>query len=147
MQDFPKLAADLFMQGCSCSESVVKAAYESKIIDQNLDPELLNLITSPFSGAMGTHECLCGAVAGSQIVLGLLFGRKETQDDPYKIKEIAAEFLDKFKEKRKVACCRVLRAKYKDNPMEARMNCGNIVAECAQILQSMIIEKTSKPVA
>jgi C_GCAxxG_C_C family probable redox protein len=90
---------------------------------------------------MGTHECLCGAVAGSQIVLGLVFGRKSFRDDPHKIKEIAAEFVKRFKEKRNVTCCRALRAKYKDDPMANRQNCAAIVGECADILSDLIRER------
>jgi len=142
MREFPKLAAELFSQGCSCSESVIKAAYETGLLDKNLDPELLNRISSPFSGAMGTDQCLCGAVASSQLVLGLIFGRKTTQDDPHQIKIIAKSFIEKFKEQRKVTCCQALSGKFKDDPKAKRANCTEIVRECAAIVQVVIKEKT-----
>jgi C_GCAxxG_C_C family probable redox protein len=143
MESFSRLAADLFMQGNSCSESVVRAAISSGLCGNDLPEEVLNRIASPFSGAMGTHKCLCGAVAGSQIVLGLLFGRTSFRDDPHKIKEIAAEFLKRFKEKRNATCCRALRAKFKDDPVANRQNCATIVSECADILNCIINEKTN----
>ena len=146
-KNFSEKAVELFAKGHSCSESVVKAAYETGIIDQSLDPEFLNMIASPFSSAMGNNECLCGAVAGSQIILGLIFGRKNSMNDPHKIKKIAAEFNNKFKEKRKVTCCRALRAKFKDDPIARSANCMSIVKECADILQAMIEERACVSVA
>ena len=142
MRDFPKLASELFMQGCSCSESVVQAAYETGLLDRELDPELLNQITSPFSQAMGTHQCLCGAVAGSQIVLGLIFGRKNTQDDPHQIKNVAKSFVEKFKAQRKVTCCGALSGKFLHDPTARRANCTAIVGECAALVQEVVREKT-----
>lgn len=143
MEDFSKLAADLFMQGNSCSESIVRAACSSGLCGKNLPEDVVNMIASSFSGAMGTHECLCGAVAGSQIVLGLMFGRTSFRDDPHRIKEIAAEFIKRFKEKRNATCCKALRAKYKNDPTANRQNCAAIVNECADILNGIISEKTN----
>lgn len=147
MKEFSHLAADYFDDGCSCSEAVVKAAYDSGLIDKNINYDTINMISSSFSGAMGTNECLCGAVAGSQIVLGLVFGRKNCSNDPYNIRKISKGFIEEFKQKRKTTCCRALRAKYKDNPIANRANCSAIVAECAEIIQKTIKERTAVPTA
>lgn len=141
MDNFSKLATDLFMQGNSCSESVVRAACRSGLCGNDVPDDVVNMITSAFSGAMGTHDCLCGAVAGSQIVLGLIYGRTSFRNDPHKIKAIAAEFVKRFKEKRKTTCCRALRAKYKDNPLANRQNCATIVGESAEIVNDIIRER------
>ncbi len=145
MNKFSETASTLFMQGYSCSEAVVKAAYEAGIIDRKIDPELLNRIVSPFSGAMGEHQCLCGAVAGSQLVLGLLFGRTAPSSDHNRIKELASEFNREFKEKRnvKTACCRALRKGFDEDPKTARINCSHIVRDATNILEKMV-EKTSR---
>ncbi|HSA07453.1 MAG TPA: C-GCAxxG-C-C family protein [Candidatus Gastranaerophilales bacterium] len=145
MKDFSEKASELFMKGHSCSESVVQAAYERGIIDKSVDVEFLNRISSSFSGAMGSHECLCGAVAGAQLTLGVVFGRKDFQNDPHEIKKIAAEFNKRFKEKRNATCCRVLRAKFKDNPVEARQNCAGIVKDASSILQDIVVERSGMP--
>ncbi len=134
MNNFSEKATELFMQGYSCSESVVMAAYETGLIDKDINPHLLNSIASPFSGAMGTHKCLCGAVAGSQIVLGLVFGRKDPKNDPHKIRKIARDYINKFKEKRNVesACCSILRG-----------DCINVVRDAAAVANKIIEEKRS----
>ena len=68
-----QMAADNFLnKGYSCSESIVQAA-----IDLNIVPKELLSVATSFSGGMGSG-CLCGAIAGSQIVLGYLFGKGKT---------------------------------------------------------------------
>ena len=75
-------AVENFKNGYSCSESIVKAA-----IDEGLIPsEFLSCATS-FSGGMGSG-CLCGAIAGSQMVIGYIHGRGKTE----KARALAKEF-------------------------------------------------------
>ena len=144
MSNLNKKAAELFQEGFSCSEAIVHAAYECKIIDQNLNPEYLNQIVSAFSGGMGESGCLCGAVAGAQMVLGSVFGRKDTKTPPKNMKAISKSFVDKFKEKRKATCCRVLTAGYDFHSPERRQNCATIVADVAELLENHIKENISQ---
>ena len=66
---FIDLAPNYFMQGYSCSESIACAAVELGLADENF----VSIATS-FSGGMSSG-CLCGAVAASQMVIGLLHGK------------------------------------------------------------------------
>lgn len=66
-----KKAAEFFMQGYSCSEAIVKAAIEKGLIHKSILP-----LASPFSGGLSSG-CLCGAVAGMQLVFGAMFGRDD----------------------------------------------------------------------
>lgn len=132
-------AVELFNQGYSCSESVIRAAHELGFVDKQLDIETLTQVSSTFSGGMGSG-CLCGAVAGSQITLGCIFGRKDLNISPQNTKAIAKTFIQKFKDKRKATCCRVLTAGVGFNSPERRNNCVSIVADAAEILESHIKE-------
>ena len=135
MSKFTELAKDYYKSGLSCSESVIKAAYDSGIYKtDNIDE--VHRIASMFSGGMSSG-CLCGAVAASQIVSGSLFGR-DISENTSQHREIASEFIQNFKEKRKATCCKVLSAPYKDNPVERKQNCINIVEESAQILENLV---------
>ena len=134
MSKFTELAKKYYESGCSCSESVIKSAYDAGIFKtDNIDE--VHKIASMFSGGMSSG-CLCGAVAGSQIVLGCLFGKSFSQHTRLN-RVVAAELIEKFKEKRKVTCCKALSAPYKDNPVERRQNCISIVEDSAQILEDM----------
>ena len=77
-----------FKGGLSCSEAVVKACYDLGLVDDSL----INIATS-FSGGMQSG-CICGAIAGAQMVIGFLHGRNKD----YSAKEKAKLFIQKFKE-------------------------------------------------
>jgi C_GCAxxG_C_C family probable redox protein len=136
MSNVKEKAVDLFNQGYSCSESIVRAAYEANIIDRSTDIELITKMATPFSGGMSSG-CLCGAVAGAQMVLGLIHGRVSLDSSPAEAKAIAKKFIDTFKEQRKATCCKALTAKYDFHSPERRQHCVGIVQEVAEILEEM----------
>ena len=145
MGNFKENAVNLFQQGYSCSEAVVRAAHQSGLIDENIDINLLNKAASAFSGGMG-NGCLCGAVAGAQMIIGVILGRKDINGSPKDVKLAAKKLIDDFKEKRKTTCCKALSAKSDFNSPERRQNCVNIVSDAAQVLES-IVKENSKELA
>lgn len=121
-------AAENFKSGYSCSESVVKAA-----IDEGLLPdEFLSAATS-FSGGMGSG-CLCGAIAGSQMVIGYIHGKGKTE----KARTLAKQFIEEFKKSHKATCCRVLTTGFDFHSPERKAHCINMVAGCAEILTNIV---------
>ena len=128
-------AADNFLnKGYSCSESIVQAA-----IDLNIVPKELLSIATSFSGGMGSG-CLCGAIAGSQIVLGYLFGKEKTNT----ARALAREFIEEFKKTHRATCCRVLTAGFDFHSPERKKHCVNMVENCANILSTMLEREMSK---
>lgn len=125
-------AAEYYKQGYSCSESVVQSA-----IDKGLCDKSLISVATAFSGGMSSG-CLCGAVAGAQMVIGNNFGKNNSKNNEVIARAKAKEFIDEFKKKRKATCCRVLSAGFEFNSPERKQNCTSIVAECAEILENMI---------
>ena len=85
-------AIENFKSGYSCSEAIVKAAADSGLVSHDLIP-----IATPFSGGISSG-CLCGAVAGMQLVIGALQGRQDTTTSPNEAKTSAKLAMDKFKE-------------------------------------------------
>lgn len=128
-------AADNFLnKGYSCSESIVQAA-----IDLNIVPKELLSVATSFSGGMGSG-CLCGAIAGSQIVLGYLFGKNKTNT----ARALAKEFIEEFKKTHRATCCRVLTAGLDFHSPERKKHCVNMVESCANILSTMLEREMSK---
>ena len=128
-------AVNYYKQGYSCSESIIKAA-----IDEGLCEKNLLAVASAFSGGMSSG-CLCGAVAGAQMVLGSNFGKENSKNNEETARAMAKEFIDEFKIKRNATCCRVLTAGFEQGSVERKQNCSNIVAECSEILEKLIGEK------
>lgn len=128
-------AVENFKNGYSCSESVVKAA-----IDEGILPEEFLSVATSFSGGMG-DRCLCGAIAGSQIIIGYLHGKGKTE----KARGLAKEFIDEFKKSHKATCCRILSAGFDFHSPERKAHCVNMVNDCGQILANLL-EQAEKEV-
>ena len=126
-----ELAVKYFMEGYSCSEAMVQAAADKGYISQ----EALSIATS-FSGGMGVR-CLCGAVAGSQMVIGSMYG-KSSERDGKKARALAKEFNETFAQKYKVNCCKVLSAGFDFHSPERKQHCSGMVSDCAVILEDII---------
>ncbi len=134
-KNFTSLAPNFFQEGYSCSESIARAAVELGLADNNF----ISIATS-FSAGMSSR-CLCGAVAGSQMVLGLLHGKN--QDNT--ARTLAKEFYNRFTKNHKVACCKVLSSGFKDfHSPERKAHCANIVEECAKLLDEILVETKEK---
>lgn len=125
-------ALGYFKNGYSCSESVVQCAIDNGLCDKSL----LSAATS-FSGGMSSG-CLCGAVAGSQMVLGSCFGRDNKCGNQDVGRAKAKEFIEEFKKKHKATCCRVLTAGLEFGSPERKQNCAILVEECAEILEKLV---------
>lgn len=130
-------AVSYYKQGYSCSESVINAAIDAGLCDKSL-----LAVATAFSGGMSSG-CLCGAVAGAQMVLGANYGKQNSKNNEETARAKAKEYLEKFKEKRKATCCRVLTSGLEFGSVERKQNCTNIVAECAQLLEDMVGQKVS----
>lgn len=131
------LAVKYFLQGYSCSESVVQAA-----IDKGYAPKELLSVATSFSGGMGVR-CLCGAVAGSQIVIGSMYG-KNAERDGMQARALAKQFNEKFAEKYKVNCCKVLSAGFEFHSPERKQHCCSMVNDSCEILESILKENLVK---
>jgi len=126
-----KAIENFLKNGYSCSESVVKTAADTGLVNQNLVP-----LATPFSGGMGSG-CLCGAVAGMQLVIGALKGRHDNSESPQEAKALAKQAIEKFKAAHKFTCCKALSAGFEMGSPERKQNCCKFVGECAQILAEL----------
>ena len=130
-------AAEYFNNGYSCSESMIKWA-----IDEGLVSEDLLAVATPFSGGMGAG-CLCGAIAGAQMIIGAQFGRdnKSGNDNTARIK--AKELIQKFLETHKATCCRVLTKGLDMGSPERKAHCTNMVDDCENIIKELLNSEKS----
>ena len=76
--------------------------------------------------------CLCGAIAGSQMVIGYIHGRGKTE----KARALAKEFIEEFKKTHKATCCRVLSAGFDFHSPERKSHCTNMVYDCAKFYEN-----------
>lgn len=90
-------AAELFLQGYNCAQSVL-LAFEDVT---GLDPQTALRLSSSFGGGMARLREVCGAVSGMAMVAGLLYGYDDISDIELKkehyarIQALAAAFRER----------------------------------------------------
>ncbi|SDB49258.1 C_GCAxxG_C_C family probable redox protein [Desulfonatronum thiosulfatophilum] len=120
-----------------CSEAVVKAIKDHYLPDVSDD---VIAAASGFPMGVGGAKCICGAVSGGVMALGLVFGRKKAKDRRIKqCMNLAKELHDTFKDRNKALCCRVLTKKVKHCSVEHLDQCtrftGEVAADVARIIE------------
>ena len=126
-------ACEYFNNGYSCSESMIKWAIDEGLVSE----ELLPAATS-FSGGMGSG-CLCGAVAGAQMIIGSQFGRENKNGNETIARVKAKELIQRFMETHKATCCRVLTRGMEMGSPERKAHCTNMVEHCQKLVEELVL--------
>ena len=125
-------AVQYFMNGYSCSESIIKEAVDSGLCDNSLLPA-----ATSFSGGIGSG-CLCGAVSASLMIIGYVFGKENHFKNDVIARQLAKEFIEKFKVSHKCTCCKILSKGFEMHSPERKKHCCNFVEFCSNTLNEMI---------
>lgn len=132
-----QLAGQNFRDGFNCAEAIVRAFRD--LLDAGLSDDAVRM-ASGFGGGLGHAGCLCGALSGATMVLGMLQGRTTPQESREPVYASAHEFHGRFKEKFGSTCCRVLNTHPFDSKDHLR-TCIKITGNTAELLQTFIKEK------
>ncbi len=145
--DHSEKAAELFLSGSNCAQSVVLAFGDVT----GLEPSFAARMSSSFGGGMGRMREVCGAVSGMLMVLGLVYG----YDDPgegdcskrahYKaVQEVSGKFRE---EVGSIVCREILKNPPSDpNPTPRTAEfyrqrpCARMVMTAARILDAYMEE-------
>ncbi|MGO5051889.1 C-GCAxxG-C-C family protein [Lachnospiraceae bacterium LCP25S3_G4] len=136
-----KEAEELFRGGFFCSEAVVSAIRSNFELDI---PEEVIAMASGFPVGIGRSKCLCGAVSGGVMALGIFFGRTK-QGDPKVEKnlELAKELHDWFKvaNGKNALCCRILTKEFDMAGGEHKEQCIHFTGLVAGKVAEMVIRE------
>jgi C_GCAxxG_C_C family probable redox protein len=134
------LAGDFY-----CSETVLKVI--SEYFDTEL-PEDIVALASAFPHGVGGSGCICGALVGGTMALGVFFGRTVAKEDAKvkKAMELSRELHDLFREKLKVTCCRVLTKKLIHGSPEHKQQCARIAGRVTEETAKIIIREKGEGV-
>lgn len=133
-------AGDNFKQGFNCAEAIVKAFNE--MFNSPMSPEVVKMATG-FGGGLGHAGCMCGALAGSSMVLGILKGRTQTTESRDVAYQLTKEFHDRFESKFGATCCRALNPHPFDSTEHLR-NCLKITGGTAKLLMEFLQENKQR---
>lgn len=129
-------AEDLYRNGqFLCSEAVFLVANE--YLGRPVPEEMVRL-ASGFPVGMGFAGCACGALTGGVMALGLKYGRSSPAVETPGMFAASKELHDRFRARRKIACCRVLTRKFTLGSPEHIEQCititGEVTADVIELL-------------
>lgn len=134
-------AEQLFRSGTYfCSESVVQTINE--LLGKPYDESVVKL-ASGFPIGLGKAGCLCGAVSGGQMALGMVYGRVEGEAMQDKMFEEAKSLHDYIKNEYKSTCCRVITREWTGDNFkspERKNHCITITGKVARWVANELIE-------
>lgn len=123
-----------------CSEAVLTVLNEG--LRGGLSAEHAISLASAFPVGLGDSGCLCGAVSGGVLALGLFLGREKlAAGDTYGAQTAAHTLHDEFKELYGATCCRVLSRKVKDDLKAHFRQCATLTGVGAELAARIILER------
>lgn len=134
-----KTAEGYFRRGeFFCSESVVTTINDA--LDQPFKPEIVKM-ASGFPIGVGKSGCLCGAVSGGVMALGLAYGREKADGEMPKSFPNNAALHDYIIDEYGSTCCRVLTMEFDEfDSKERAEHCIQITGEVAAWVMENFIE-------
>ena len=131
------VAGEYFRQGYNCSEAVLRAYLD--LLPGSFSPEVARF-ASVFGGGMGRSGCSCGALTGSELVLGMLIGRDNLDEKLDSIYSLSGILHDRFDEKFGSTCCRVLNPGGDFESKDHLRRCLKITGGAAMMLAEFLQE-------
>lgn len=122
-----------------CSEAIFLVANE--FLDHPVPDEMVRL-ASGFPVGMGKAGCVCGALAGGVMALGLKYGRTTAGAPEPGMFEVSKELHDRFKARRRYVCCRALIRKFEFGSPEHIQQCIGITGEVAADVIELLSRET-----
>lgn len=117
-----EIAGQLFDAGDNCAQAVLQATCPEVGSD-------LVKIAAAFGGGIGDSKCLCGAVSGGVMALGL-------QGKGHRSAEVVAG----FRERNRTTCCKALSAPFTWLSKEHTNNCRKLTVETAEHIARILNE-------
>jgi len=134
-------AEQLFRTGTYfCSEAVVQTINE--LLGMPFSADVVKL-ASGFPIGMGKSGCLCGAVSGGQMALGMVYGRVEGEPMQDKMFDKAKGLHDYIMKEYKSNCCRVITKEWQGDNFkspERKNHCITITGKVARWVANELIE-------
>ncbi|AFM40276.1 C_GCAxxG_C_C family probable redox protein [Desulfosporosinus acidiphilus SJ4] len=138
INDARKKAEGYFQRGeFFCSESVIHTLNE--LLGWPLDRSITRL-ASGFPIGIGKSGCVCGAISGGVMALGMAYGRDYGNAMNGKMLPIAAELHDHIKKLYRSTCCRVITKDLVFDSPERKAHCVKITGEVAAWVTDKLLD-------
>ncbi len=137
---FRERAENLYRTGqYLCAESILLAL--NRGFNGPLTDDQAVGISAGMVDGMGGSGCLCGAVGGAALAIGLLLGQDAPHARRMDIRQAVNELHVWFKAEHGSACCRVLSKKIKDDKAAHFNQCANLTGKAAEKAALILLER------
>lgn len=123
-----------------CSEAVLSTINEA--LGFPYDPNIVKMASS-FPIGLGKAQCLCGAVSGGEMALGMVYGRVEGEPMNEKMFPAAKDLHDFIIDEYHATCCRVITRKWNGDEFkspERKAHCIEITGKVAEWVANRMVE-------
>lgn len=97
---------------------------------------------SGFGGGMGNSGCVCGALSGAVMVLGLFLGPAcKNGLGTRKFRKLVGRFHDSFREESGTVCCRDLIVDFKKDRKGQALFCRGLTGRCTSAAVRIILQE------
>ncbi|MCR1898291.1 C-GCAxxG-C-C family protein [Irregularibacter muris] len=123
-----------------CSEAVAQTI--NHLLGKPYEDNIIKM-ASGFPIGMGKAGCLCGAVSGGQMALGMAYGRVHGEAMNEKMFPLASGLHDFVKDQYGSTCCRVITRQWKGDNFQSpgrKKHCIEITGKVAQWVAEKLIE-------
>jgi C_GCAxxG_C_C family probable redox protein len=90
---------------------------------------------------LGESGCLCGAVSGAVLAMGLFLGQSGAHKHRREIRQAALELHALFKERHRSTCCRVLSRDVKNDASAHFKQCASLTGDGAEWAARLVLER------
>lgn len=135
-----KRAENLFLtRQLQCAEAVMMVLNQG--LGGDLAPDMAIRLASALPEGLGGRGCLCGALNGGALALGLFLGRK---DPGYRnatdVRKAVADLHDRFKAAYRGTCCRVLTGSLVYGSDQHFRRCARMTGDAAGMTAAIVLD-------
>jgi C_GCAxxG_C_C family probable redox protein len=121
-----------------CSEAVLVTLNQA--LGGSLEEYQALALAAPFSEGVGKSGCMCGALGGALLALGLFIGETTPARRRAAVQKASGDLMERFKTCFGSSCCRVLSKKNTSDSKSRFNQCSRLTAQTAALAAELIIE-------
>ena len=126
-----------------CSETVLTVLNSG--FNGGLNQEMAVALSSVLPEGLGGSGCVCGALSGGSLAIGLFIGRRRPGIyNGNMARSAARDFHDRFKKRYGSTCCRVLTKNMKAAKRTRFSTCAIMTGETAALVAEIILDRQPK---
>lgn len=120
-----------------CAEAVLVTLNHT--FKAGLSEEQAVSLAAPFCVGIGDSGCLCGALSGGVLSLGLILGANNPYHYRKKIRSTSRDLHNRFRDRFGSTCCRVISKTIKHDSKAHFIQCAGLTAETAGLTAEILL--------